>query len=214
MDEQLIDLNSEISLSRVLNICRSFDYMKPWKRLLTINRRCHPSGEALVPYRLGDEGVLYRIEDILKFISLNVPGMSFERAQEAFLRYEVSRDSELDELLQSLDEDSDDFEGCFLDHEDFHDALRAVFKVEDGIGRLTDNLVALTKLCEGMAATGAQTDEPTAAYLSSFGWSAVNDAEKLLFKLENLVDLLCRNCDDEYEGEMVEVGLTAAKEVA
>lgn len=157
MDEQLIDLSSEICRSRALNICRSFDHMKPWERLLTINRRYPPSGESVVPYRLGEEGVLYRLDDILEFISRNVPGMTFELAKEAFRRYEVSLDSELDELLQSFDGGSGDFEGCFLDKDDFDDALRAVFKVEDGIGRLTENLVALTKLCEGMAAARAMS---------------------------------------------------------
>lgn len=213
MGKQLIDLNSEISLYRALHICRHFNHMKPWRQLLSMNRRRHASSGEFVPYRNGTDGVLYRLEDILGFISRNVPGLASEQVQEIYKRYEVSADAELDELLHMLDGGSADLDGCYLDDEDFHDALGIVFEVEDGIKRTMDHLVALTKLCEGMAATRAEPDEPTAEYLSSFGWGAINDADKLLFKLQNLAGLLDRN-NDQYEDDMVGLGDGLSEEAA
>lgn len=215
MVAEQIDMDRELCLARVLEICGYFDPWKPWKRLFAMNRCRHPAGGTFVPYREGFDGIHYRLADVLVFISQNAPNMTPEQAKEVLEYQEGKVGVELKSLLDDLDgpgaipqldvvdgcldADCDTFEGCVLGEEDFHNALRTIFEVEDGIRRSMDHLIALTKLCEGMAATRAKPDEPTAEYLSSFGWTAINDADKLLFKLQNLANLLDRNCDQHEE---------------
>lgn len=228
MDAELIVMDRELCLAHALKICSYFHHRKPWKRLFEMNRRRHPAGGAFVPYRMGADGIRYRLEDVLAFICRNVPEMAPEMAKEVLEIHEGSAGVELEELLhdlggpgaiprpdgadEGLDDDSGAFAGCLLREDDFFDALSMIDDVEKGIRCSMGHLMALTKLCEGMAATRAKSDEPTAEYLSSFGWTAINDADKLLFKLENLASLLDRNCDQHEE--MVELGECALKEVA
>ncbi len=215
MGEQLIDLDSDINLARVLEICRYFDRRKSWERLFAMNRYRHPAGGAFVPYRFyHSDGVCYRLKDVLGFVARNVPDMTPERAQEMLKRFEGAGDPELDELLQMNEEDIFDFhEGCILDEDDFHDALGAISGVEVGIKCLKDHLVALTKLCKELAEAHVNPDDPIAEHLSCLGSTAINDADTLLFELQRLAALLNRKWEGD-ENELVELGERIAKEVA
>lgn len=229
MDEELFHMDEELCLARVIEICSYFSRHKNWKELFALNRRRHPKGGTFVPYRVGANGISYRLADVLAFISRNVPEMTPELANYLLWFHELPEDFELVNLLEAIDDggaiprfdvkdgggddDTGAFDGCFLREGDFQQALEVVFVVEDGIKRLMGNLIALAKACDGMAATETKPQEQIAGYLSSFGSIAINDADKLLLKLADLGSLLCRN-SDQYQEEAIEVAASAAKEVA
>lgn len=192
MDEPLIDLNSEVRLSRVLNICRYFNDEKPWGQLLSLNRCRYPSRGEFVPFRVGDDGVFYRLDDVLKFIAHNHPGRTYEWAQEVFKSYLVSSDAELDNLLESLGGDSDESDRASLYEENFYEALGVIVEVEDGVKQITGHLVALTKAYQSIASACVISGKPTTDYLAFAGLGAINDAKEVLFKLDGLASLVAR----------------------